>query len=121
MTVYFRLLIAAFCFIFLQGQARICPLPSVVSTGVPPAPWQWNPFSDVRPQGQGALVLLRANILIAGWGRGVLCSYGNKTGIYSVWWPVTVKVPAPIDYRWIDTLGGFECTDSLTICEFYPA
>ena len=103
--------------------AEICPDPnnSSLQYGVIPPPWVVNPFSDNKPQGEKNTLFVRANILVAGFGRGVLCTYRNSVGYYSIWWQVSVKIPAPIDNNWRDSLGGFECTSSLEACVFYPA
>lgn len=108
---------------FSSVQAAICPDPnnSSLSWGEVPKPWVVNPFSEQTPQGEVGARFKRANILVAGViGRGVVCAYQNSLGVYSIWWPVNVKVPARVDYLWRDTLGGFECTDSLETCVFYP-
>lgn len=105
------------------AKPTTCPDPnnSSLKWGIVPAPWEINPFSANKPQGEEGTQFARANILIAGYGRGVVCAYHNSFGYYSIWWPVNVKIPAPIDYNWRNTLGGFECTDSLEACVFYPA
>ena len=106
----------------LTTQAAIltCPDPQTTSLkwGEPPKPWLVDPFSPNRPQGEDNTQFIRANIMVAGIGRGVVCSYKNSIGLYSIWWPVRVKVPAREDYRWIDTVGGFVCTESLSSCQF---
>jgi hypothetical protein len=104
-------------------QAAVCPDPnnSSLQYGVIPAPWALNPFSEHYPQGEVNTKFIRSNILVVGFGRGVLCTYKNSVGYYSIWWEVNVKIPAPIDYRWRDTRGGFECNTSLEACEFYTA
>ncbi len=56
--------------------------------------------------------------MVAGMGLGVVCTYKSSAGPYSIWWPVRVKIPAREDYNWIDTNGGFVCTDSLIGCKF---
>jgi hypothetical protein len=100
-----------------------CPDPETTSLqwGVPPLPWEENPFSAHRPQGDEHTRFIRANILVAGYGRGVVCTYQNTIGEYSIWWQVLTKIPARVDYNWIDTLGGFVCTQGLTQCDFYTA
>jgi hypothetical protein len=104
-------------------QAATCPDPnnSPLQWGEIPPPWQLNPFSENRPQGEKGTQFIKANILVAGFGRGVVCIYKNSVGFYSIWWQVNVKMPARIDKYWRDTLGGYECTTSLDVCIFYPA
>ena len=103
------------------AQATICPDPnnSSLQWGEIPPPWQQNPFSENSPQGEIGTRFIRANILVAGFGRGVACTYQNSVGYYSIWWQGNVKVPARTDNNWRDTLGGFECTGSLDACVFY--
>ncbi len=103
------------------GVATNCPDPQTTSLkwGVPPAPWVVNPFSSNTPQGDDTTRFSRANILVAGLGRGVLCTYINISGQYSIWWPVLTKIPSRSDYHWIDTLGGFVCTEGLELCQFF--
>ncbi|BCA94998.1 hypothetical protein TUM19329_13590 [Legionella antarctica] len=103
--------------------ATSCPDPQTTSLrwGVPPAPWLENPFSPNRPQGEENTRFIGANILVAGYGQGVVCTYTNSVGDYSIWWQVRTKIPARIDYNWIDTPGGFICTQGLTACQFYTA
>ena len=106
-----------------QVQAATCPDPnnSSLQWGVVPAPWEVNPFSQNRPQGEKNTGFIGATILVAGFGCGVLCTYQNSIGYYSIWWQVGVKIPSRIDTNWRDSLAGFECTGSVDTCVFYPA
>ncbi|MFC7780916.1 DUF3757 domain-containing protein [Legionella taurinensis] len=119
------LVLTACCLMACTGYAAIttCPDPNTTSLqwGEPPAPWVVNPYSPHIPQGEANTAFVRANLLVAGLGRGVVCTYKNSLGEYSIWWQVLVKIPSRNDYRWIDTLGGFVCTQSLTDCEFSAA
>lgn len=113
-------------FLFLgvaHASLNTCPNPETTSLkwGVPPAPWVINPVSPNPPQGDDDTRFVRANILVAGYGQGVVCTYHMSVGEYSIWWPVLTKIPAPIDYNWIDTQGGFVCTQGLLECEFSVA
>ncbi len=103
-----------------SAQAAICPDPitSSLQWGEIPYPWQANPFSTMQPQGGASFY--RANILQAGLGRGVLCTYRTLEGYYSIWWEVNVKIPSRIENNWHETLGGYECTQPLNTCVFYP-
>lgn len=105
------------------GFTHTCPDPETSSLkwGVPPEPWLVNPFSAHDPQPDENTRFVKANILVAGYGQGVACTYRMSIGTYSIWWPVLTKVPARVDYRWIDTLGGFVCTAGLIECEFVVA
>lgn len=103
--------------------AHTCPDPETTSLkwGVPPSPWEVNPYSPNRPQGEENTRFVKANILVAGYGQGITCTYRNSVGYYSIWWQVLTKIPARGDYSWIDTLGGFVCTQGLAECQFFVA
>ena len=106
-----------------QAQLYTCPNPETSSLkwGEAPAPWVVNPFSVNRLKADRNTRFVRANILIAGLGRGVVCTYKNYEGFYSIWWPVLVKIPSRQDYHWIETLGGFVCDEELMSCQFSAA
>ncbi len=119
-----KIYILIFGFLFSTiSFAYTCPDPNTTSLkwGVPPEPWLVNPFSAHAPQGEENARFVKANILVAGYGQGVVCTYRISIGDYSIWWPVLTKIPAREDYRWIDTLGGFVCIQGLTQCEFHVA
>lgn len=105
----------------VNANVATCPDPnnSSLQWGEVPAPWEVNPFSQNQPQGEKNTRFVRANILLAGLGRGVLCTYQNSVGYYSIWWQASVKTPSRIDNNWRDSLAGFECTDPLDVCVFY--
>jgi hypothetical protein len=105
-----------------QAQAAICPDAnnSFLQQGIAPSPWLVNPFSENPIRGDLNTRFIRANILVAGYGRGVMCTYQNSFGRYSIWWQVSVKTPSPIDNNWRENLGGYECTGLLDACVFYP-
>lgn len=111
------------CLTALHIQAATCPDPitSSLQYGKIPTPWLLNPFSDNTPQKHKIARFARANILIAGIGRGVVCNYKNADGYYSIWWPVHVKIPATTDYRWLESNMGYACTISPESCVFYTA
>lgn len=105
------------------GYASNCPNPQTSSLkwGIPPPPWEVNPFSSNAPQADESTRFRRANILVAGYGQGVLCTYKASFGDYSIWWQVLTKIPTRVDYYWIDTLGGFVCTQGILPCTFFVA
>lgn len=108
----------------LASYADLCPDPNhgPLSTGEVPPPWHVSPFSERQPQGEPGTRFIRANILvIAKRAQGVICTYQNSVGHYSIWWPVHVKLPPDMALHWYDSMGGYECRDSLTECVFYPA
>jgi len=104
----------------LIAHATNCPDPETTSLkwGVPPPPWVVNPYSSNDPQGEENTRFVKANILVAGYGQGVTCTYKISVGEYSIWWQVLTKIPARSDYNWIDTIGGFVCTQGLMQCQF---
>ncbi|WED41862.1 DUF3757 domain-containing protein [Legionella cardiaca] len=106
-----------------QAAILTCPDPDTTSLkwGVIPEPWIKNPYSSNAVQGEEGTRFTRANILVAGLGRGVMCTYKNSLGDYSIWWPVKIKIPARSDYNWIETVGGFVCTQSVVDCKFNVA
>jgi hypothetical protein len=107
----------------VRAQIYTCPDPNTTSLkwGEIPKPWQLNPYSPNRPQGEEGTRFGRANIMVAGTGRGIVCSYKNSLGVYSIWWPVPVKIPSRNNYNWIEIYGGFVCTQSLAACDFSVA
>lgn len=118
---YFSILGLSFALLSFGSHATVCPDPQTTSLkwGVPPAPWVVNPYSSNPPQGDESTRFARANILVAGYyGVGVTCTYRNTSGDYSIWRQVQTKVPAPVDYNWISTQGGFVCTQGLNECTF---
>lgn len=121
----FRLFILSVLFFCSSiGYSTNCPDPETSSLkwGVPPSPWVESPYSSNSPQGEAGTRFVRANILEAGRrGQGVVCTYKISVGEYSIWWQVLTKIPAKVDYHWIDTLGGFVCTQGLNLCDFYVA
>lgn len=107
----------------LHAQPAICPNPETSSLryGQIPPPWEADPFSANAPQGDKSTRFVRANILIAGIGRGVVCNYKNSVGYYSIWWPVPVKIPARVEDNWVASNMSYACTTSREACVFYVA
>lgn len=103
--------------------ATTCPNPSSSSLqwGEIPDPWKLDPFSENTPQGEKNTKFIRANIMVAGIGRGIICNYKNSIGYYSIWQPVNVKIPARVDYRWIESYMGYSCYISPEECVFYTS
>ena len=117
-----KLAVAGFFLTLSQVQASTCPDPmgDPLQRGEVPAPWIVSPFSD-WPQGGVTTRFVMATILVAGRGRGVVCRYHNSAGDFSIWWEVSVKIPARVESNWRDSLAGFDCTDSFESCVFYTA
>ena len=111
------------CLAITSANAATCPDPATSSLqwGEIPAPWLADPFSDHSPQGDKSTRFVRANIMVAGIGRGVICNYKNSIGYYSIWWPVSVKIPARVDYNWIESYMGYACYVSPEACVFYTS
>ncbi len=111
------------CLTTFQTQAATCPNPETSSLqwGEIPPPWLADPFSDHDPQGDKNTRFVRANIMVAGIGRGIICNYKNSIGYYSIWWPVSVKIPARVDYNWIESNMGYACYISPEQCVFYTS
>jgi len=107
----------------ITTQAATCPDPATSSLqwGKIPPPWLANPFSPHEPQGDKNTRFIRANIMVAGIGRGIICNYKNSIGNYSIWWPVSVKIPARVDYNWIEGNMGYACYVSPEACVFYTS
>ena len=125
MFSWFKKMLTMLIFFMLSVtlSATTCPDPQTSSLqwGKVPAPWLVDPFSEHAPQGEKGAQFVRANILVAGWGRGVVCNYRNSIGFYSIWWPIGVSIPTRADYDWRINLLGFECTTSLESCVFHTA
>ena len=104
-------------------SAATCPDPATSSLqwGQIPSPWLADPFSDHEPQGDKSTRFVRANIMVAGIGRGIICNYKNSLGFYSIWWPISVKIPARVDYNWIESNMGYACYISPEACVFYTS
>lgn len=104
----------------VYAERCLDPNQSLLREGGVPEPWQVNPFSEHEPQGEDGARFIRATIMVIGRiGRGIICTYQNSNGYYSIWWPTVVRIPSSFEYAWHDSLGGFECTSSLEACEFW--
>ncbi|MBA2711865.1 MAG: DUF3757 domain-containing protein [Tatlockia sp.] len=123
--IHIVLLVTTSLVSFSSLAARMtCPDPqnSSLKNGIPPTPWSVNPFSSNAPNVDINTQFAKANILATGSkGLGVVCFYKNQAGLYSIWWQALVKIPAPQDYNWINTNGGFICTESFQSCQFSVA
>lgn len=104
-------------------RAHQCPDPltSSLQWGEPPKPWVENPMSPHSPQGDNQTRFVRANILVAGIGRGVTCTYQNSLGQYSILWTVLTKIPSPSEQSWVKGVGGYVCSAGLADCSFQVA
>lgn len=102
------------------AHASVCPDPQTTSLkwGIPPEPWQDNPYSPQRPHEDEHTRFYQANILQAGFGRGVVCYYETSQGRYSIWWQVRVRLPSPLETQWVADYGGFSCQLSRQDCQF---
>lgn len=100
--------------------ADICPDPKTTSLqwGAPPTPWEENPYSPNRPDGDENTRFIQANILSAGFGQGIVCIYETSVGRYSIWWQVRVRLPSPLETQWASDFGGYSCQLSLSDCAF---
>ena len=100
-------------------QAQICPHPltSSLYSGKVPPDWYINPFSNETPQA-GIADFARANILVAGYGQGIMCTYRQRGSEYSIWQTGRVKLPSRLSPYWVETLGGYACSMSLDDCVF---
>jgi hypothetical protein len=113
-----------FCLIAMMiaatARADICPDPQTSSLqwGAPPPPWQPNPYSPKRPEGDDNTRFAQAKILRAGYGQGVVCFYDTSEGRYSIWWQVRVRIPSPLETQWVSDFGGYSCQQSLSDCMF---
>lgn len=107
----------------LFATPAVCPNQhdSSLRWGVPPAPWVVNPFSENQPYVDDSTLFVRANIVVATYGRGVICTYKTGSRYFSIWWSVLVKIPSANDNHWIDTMGGYVCADERADCTFYVA
>lgn len=105
----------------LNLYADTCPDPqkSTLRWGEIPQPWELSPVSPRGVQEDPTTTFLRAHILVAGYGQGVVCTYRFSHGIYSIWQQARTKIPAPNDYSWIATQGGYGCSESLEQCTFF--
>lgn len=114
--------VAFMCSGLSYASSYTCPNPQTTSLkwGIPPEPWKVSPVSR-EPQADDTTRFVSANILVAGYGQGVMCTYHMSLGNYSIWWQILTKIPARSDYNWIDTPGGFICTQGLERCRFEVA
>ena len=119
--IILKFIVTAFLLSVFSTQAAVCPDPinSSLQQGIIPYPWQLNPFSENKPRADEATQFVRANILVVNYGRGVVCTYKNSAGSYSIWWQTGVKLPAAIENNWHETLGGYECINTFDACIFY--
>lgn len=106
-------------FFIYSTYASNCPDPETTSLkwGEVPPPWVVSPYSQY-PQADDNTRFVRANILIAGIGRGVSCTYHNSAGDFTIFLETATKIPSRNDPNWIEVVGGFVCTQSLSQCQF---
>ena len=110
-----------FCLVFVaHAETGLCPDPKTSSLkwGEIPFPWKVSPFSEHTVQRDEQTQFINAQILVAGYGQGVVCTYEYSLGRYSIWWQTLVKIPARSDWYWMDTNIGYLCSDSIENCKF---
>ena len=110
------------CFsLVVQASTAFCPDPKTSSLqwGEIPAPWKISPFSQNRVQGDETTRFVNAQILVAGYGQGVVCTYRYSLGTYSIWWQTLVRIPSPpTEWNWMATNMGYLCSNSIVDCAF---
>jgi Protein of unknown function (DUF3757) len=99
-----------------------CPDPqtSSLSWGEIPEPWELSPFSPDIPQADPLTSFKKANILVAGYGHGISCTYRESQGYYTIWWQTKVRIPSFNEPYWAKTLGGYVCSMGVPECQFLP-
>ena len=103
----------------LNAQTAFCPNPKTSSLqwGEIPFPWELSPFSPHDVQADEKTRFVNAQILVAGYGQGVVCTYEYTYGRYVIWWQKLVRVPTPTtEWNWMDTNIGYLCSESILGC-----
>ena len=110
------------CFtLVVRAETAFCPDPSTSSLqwGEIPAPWKLSPFSPNTAQGDEHTRFVNAQILVAGYGQGIVCTYQYSLGTYSIWWQTLVRIPTPTtEWNWMSTNMGYLCSNSIADCAF---
>lgn len=115
------LIFLGFFSLILNGTTAFCPDPQTTSLkwGVIPLPWKLSPFSPHTAQGDDHTRFVNAQILVAGYGQGVVCTYHYSLGTYTIWWQTLVRIPSPpTQWNWMDTNMGYLCSTSIEGCAF---
>ena len=105
----------------VDAATAFCPDPKTSSLqwGEIPPPWKISPFSPNTVQGDERTRFVNAQVLVAGYGQGVVCTYQYSLGTYSIWWQKLVRIPSPpTQWNWMDTNMGYLCSNSILDCAF---
>lgn len=116
-----NLIFLAFFYLTAQASTAFCPDPktSTLQWGEILAPWKISPFSPNKVQGDEHTRFVNAQILVAGYGQGVVCTYQYTLGTYSIWWQTLVRIPTPsTEWNWMATNMGYLCSNSINDCAF---
>lgn len=122
MTV--RVFLLSLCVLMASpGFSDTCPDPvnSSLQWGEIPKGWQLSPFSPNDVQPDDPTRFRKANILLAGFGQGVACTYEASYGYFTIWWQGRVRLPNCNDGYWARTNGGYVCSFSLDDCSYQVA
>ncbi len=115
------LIILCFFSFIADASTAFCPDPQTSSLkwGEIPPPWEISPFSPNTVQGDVQTRFVNVQILVAGYGQGVVCTYEYSLGTYSIWWQKLVRIPSPpMEWNWMETNMGYLCSESLLACAF---
>lgn len=114
------LVLCCFFSCVVGASTGFCPDPKTSSLkwGEIPPPFEVDPFSQHSVQGDATTRFINVQILVAGYGQGVVCTYRNSLGLYSIWWQTLVKIPSPENWYWMDTNIGYLCSNSILDCAF---
>ena len=109
-----------FFVVSVNAMTAFCPDPQTSSLqwGKIPPPWEFDPFSAQHVQADENTRFVNAQILVAGYGQGIVCTYRYSLGTYSIWWQKLVRLPSANQWNWMDTNIGYLCSESILGCAF---